>query len=108
MKRFVLILLVFCSFSGYSQTNLNNYKYVIVPERFSFLKHNDEYSLNSLTKGLLEYKGFTVYFDNNEVPTEVANNRCRALVADVLEKSSMFTTSLTLVLKDCKGNIIFK
>jgi hypothetical protein len=38
----------------------------------------------------------------------VVNNRCHALNADVLENSSMFTTGLTLVLKDCQGNIVFK
>jgi hypothetical protein len=64
--------------------------------------------LNSLTKGLLEYKGFTVYFDSNELPGELANNKCRALIADVLEKKGMFVTNLTLLLKDCQGNIIFK
>jgi hypothetical protein len=79
-----------------------------VPEKFTFLKQNDQYSLNSLTKALLQDKGFTVYFDNNELPSEVANNKCHALSADVLEKSGMFSTSLTLLLKDCKGNIVFK
>ncbi len=108
MKRFVLVLLIFCSFSGYSQNTLNNYKYVIVPEKFSFLKQKDQYSLNSLTKGLLEYKGLTAYFDNNELPADVVNNRCRALSVDVLENSTMFTTGLTLVLKDCQGKIVFK
>ena len=108
MKRYVLVLFLFLSFSGYSQNTINNYKYVLVPEKFSFLKQNDQYSLNSLTKALLQSKGFTVYFDNDELPGEVANNRCRALNADVLEKNGMFTTGLTLLLKDCQGNIVFK
>jgi hypothetical protein len=108
MKRFVLVLLLFLSFSGYSQNALSNYKCVVVPEKFSFFKQNDQYSLNSLTKGLLQYKGFNAYFDNNELPAEVANNKCLALTADVIEKSGMFTTGLTLVLKDCRGNIVFK
>jgi len=108
MKRYILVLFLFLSFSAYSQNTINNYKYVVVPEKFSFLKQNDQYSLNSLTKGLLEYKGFTVYFDNADLPSEVANNRCRALSADLLEKGGMFTTSLTLLLKDCQGNIVFK
>jgi len=107
MKRYILILFLLLSFSAYSQNAVNNYKYVVVPEKFSFLKQNDQYSLNSLTKGLLEDKGFTVYFDNSELPTELANNKCRALSADVLESSGMFTTNLTLVLKDCQGNILF-
>src|ERR1700744_3997806 len=108
MKRYILVLFLFLSFSAYSQNTLNNYKYVVVPEKFSFFKQNDQYSLNSLTKGLLQYKGFAAYFDNNELPAEVANNRCLALSADVVEKSGMFTTGLTLVLKDCRGNIVFK
>jgi hypothetical protein len=108
MKRYVLVLFSFLSFSGYSQKAINNYKYVVVPEKFNFLKQNDQYSVNSLTKALLKDKGFTVYFDNNELPSEVANNKCSTLSADVLEKSGMFTTSLTLLLKDCKGNIVFK
>jgi len=108
MKRYVLLLLVFVSFSVYAQNTINNYKYVVVPEKFSFLKQNDQYGLNNLTKSLLAEKGFTVYFDNTELPSEVANNKCQALNADVLEKSGMFTTTLTLLLKDCQGNIVFK
>ena len=108
MKRYFLVLLLFLSYSGYSQNTISNYKFVVVPEKFNFLKQKDQYSLNSLTKGLLEYKGFTVYFDNTNLPGEVANNRCLALTADVLEKSGMFTTTLTLILKDCQGNIVFK
>lgn len=107
MKRYILILFLLLSFSAYSQNTINNYKYVIVPERFSFLKENDQYSLNSLTKGLLEDKGFTAYFDN-QLPAEVANNKCQALTADILENSGMFTTNLTLLLKNCQGNIVFK
>jgi len=108
MKRCVLVLFLLLSFSAYAQNTINNYKYVVVPEKFSFLKQNDQYSLNTLTKALLEDKGFTTYFDNNDLPTELANNKCQALSADVLEKSGMFTTTLTLLLKDCQGNIIFK
>ena len=108
MKRYFLVLFLLLPFLGYSQNTINNYKYVVVPEKFSFLKQNDQYLLNSLTKALLQDKGFTVYFDNAELPSEIANNKCRALSADLLEKSGMFTTSLTLVLKDCQGNIILK
>lgn len=108
MKRYILVLFLLLSFSGYSQNTINNYKYVVVPEKYSFLKQNDQYSLNSLTKYLLQDKGFTVYYDNAELPTEVANNKCQALSADLLEKGGMFTTSVTLLLKDCHGNIVFK
>lgn len=108
MKKYIFICLLLTSISSFAQNTINNYKYVIVPEKFSFLKENNQYNLNSLVKLILEEKGFTVYYDNAELPTEVANNKCSALVADLLEKNTMFTTNLTFLLKDCKGNIIFK
>lgn len=108
MKRYILLVLLFISVSGYAQNTINNYKYIIVPEKFNILKQNDQYNLNSLTKALLTDKGFTVYYDNADLPTEIANNKCSALTADLLEKNSMFTTNLTLLLKDCQNNIVFK
>ncbi|WP_142526940.1 hypothetical protein [Pedobacter westerhofensis] len=108
MKRYTLLFLVLLSISGYAQNTINNYKYVIVPEKFSFLKQNDQYKLNTLTKALLQDKGFTVYFDNAELPTEIANNKCSALTADLLEKNTMFSTNLTLLLKDCYGKTVFE
>ena len=108
MRSYVVLFLLFGCFSGHSQTSLNNYKYVLVPETFSFLKEKDQYSLNTITRTSLEQTGFTAYFDNSEVPTELAGNKCNALNAEVVEKKSMFTTKLTLLLKDCKGNVVFK
>ena len=108
MKSYVLLFLLFSCFSSQSQTSLNNYKYVLVPESFSFLKQVDQYGLNTRTRSFLEETGFTAYLDNSKLPTELANNKCIALIADVVEKKSMFATKLTLLLKDCKGNIVFK
>lgn len=107
MKRYFLLFLLFISFSGYAQNTINNYKFVLVPEKFNFLKQTDQYKLNTLTKRLLEDKGFTVYFDNSDIPTEIAGNKCNALNVDVTEKNSMMSTKLTLILKDCRGNVVF-
>ena len=107
MKRSIIVLFLLLSSLGYSQSTINNYKYVIVPERFTFLKENDQYGLNSATKNLLQAKGFTVFFDDKELPIDLANNKCSALSADLLDKSGMFSTTLVLVLKDCHGNVVF-
>ena len=48
--------LVFIS-GAFSQTNLNNYKYVIVPKKYDFLKEEDQFRLNGLTKFLFEKYG---------------------------------------------------
>lgn len=110
MKRHLFIILLVFSFSvkGQAQSNVNNYKYVIVPEKFNFLKQINQYGLNSLTKALFEEKGFAVYFDNTEIPTEVAADRCKALLVEVQENNSMFVTNLSVVLKDCKGTVVLK
>lgn len=107
-KTCTLFISVLMILAGYSQTSINNYKYVIVPERFSFLKEDDQYGLNITTKLLLMQKGFTVFMGNEKLPPEVAANRCSALMAEVTQKKGFFVTNLTLLLKDCQSNIIFK
>jgi hypothetical protein len=39
---------------GFSQRNVNDYKYVIVPEKFDFQKEPNQFKLNQLTKFLLK------------------------------------------------------
>lgn len=108
MKNYLFIVLLFVSFSGFGQHTLNHYKYVLVPEKFNFLKEKNQYDLNMQAMSLLENKGFLVYYDNSQLPSAIANNRCQALFLELLEKNSMFSTNLTIILKDCKGNEIFK
>lgn len=108
MKAITLFILTLFAVNVYSQNSLNNYKYVFLPERFDFFKSNDQYGLNSLAKMLLEDKGFTVIMNNGEMPPVVAANKCNALNTEVTERKGFFVTSLTLVLKDCQGNVLFK
>ncbi len=108
MKRYVLLIVALISLSGYAQSNLNNYKYILIPKKFSFLKEADQYGLNTLSKALLEDKGFIVYFDDTELPDDIAANKCMALNFDMQERKTLFTTNLTFSLKDCKGNVLYK
>jgi hypothetical protein len=108
MKNYALLFFLLVSLSGFGQNTINNYKYVLVPEKVDFLNANNQYGLPSQTKFLLEEKGFSVHFDNAEIPKELAGDRCNALKAEVVQRKSIFVTYLTLILKDCQGNIIFK
>lgn len=108
MKKYMLLFLLLFSFSAYAQNTLNNYKYVLVPEKFPFSKEENQYGLNTLAKSLLEEKGFAAYLDNPDIPQELAANKCNALRVEVLERKALFSTNLTLLLKDCQGNIVFK
>ena len=108
MKAFALLISVFFAIAGYSQKTINNYRYVLVPERFGIFKTDNQYGMNTMTKLLLEDKGFTVYMDNKDLPVNLAANKCNALKAELEDKKGFFVTTVILVLKDCQGNIVFK
>lgn len=105
MKK-IIVLLLFVSSFGFSQ-NLNNYKYALVPAKFTFLKEKDQFRLNTLTKMLMEKYGFETYFDSDILPTDFAKENCNKVFVDVEENNSMMVAKLRVVLKDCKNNILF-
>lgn len=108
MKKvfFALSFILITLSSIYAQKTINDFRYVIVPERYDFLKENDQYSLNSLTKFLLEKENLIVYMDNSTIPKELAENRCLALYAKVTDHSKLFKTKLKIELLDCYNNVI--
>lgn len=108
MKVVAFLLAVSLAVTAHSQNTINNYKYVLVPKRFDFLKSEDQYGLNTFTRALLEGVGFTAFMTDEILPAELAANKCNALRVELEEKNSMFSTNLTLVLKDCLGNIIYR
>ena len=87
----VLVLLV--GLSAFSQKNLNDYKYVVVPLQFDFVKGKDKYRVNSLTRHLFNSNGFIAVFDEEELPKDLFNNRCLAMYADVLKQKVFFLLS---------------
>ena len=95
------------NFSVFSQQEINNYKYLIIPEKFDFVKSTDQYRTSSLTKFLFNKKGFKVFLSNESFPSDLQSNRCLALITDVLDESSMFTTKSIIQFKDCYGKVIF-
>jgi hypothetical protein len=64
--------------------------------------------LNGLLRDQLEEKGFTAFMSSAQLPLEIAGNKCGALMAEVVETKGLFVTNLTILLKDCQGNVIFK
>jgi len=72
------------------------------------LKFEDQYGLNSTAKSLLEKKGFTVLWTDSSLPASVAANKCTALMADVTQRKAIFSTNLTMELKDCSGVVVYK
>tara|TARA_R110002124_G_scaffold86577_7_gene223739 strand:+ start:441 stop:1223 length:783 start_codon:yes stop_codon:yes gene_type:complete len=107
MKKIFLVGFLISSFSFFCQQKINNYKYVIVANNFDFLNKADQYKTSSLTKFLFNKYGFTSYLNTDELPEDFNTNRCSSLFASVKEASSMFTTKVNVVLKDCNGKIVY-
>ncbi|MDO5978026.1 hypothetical protein [Flavivirga spongiicola] len=106
-KFFSAIIACFIITTVFSQSNLNDYKYVIVPNKFDFLKKKDQYQLNSLTQFLFKKCGFVALMEGDAYPDDLARNRCLALRSDAIKGSGMFKTKLTVELKDCNDQLIY-
>lgn len=110
MIRISLILIFFLTLiiDSNAQKNINTYKYVVVPQKYDFLREKDQYQLNSLTKFLFEKYGFTAFMQNETFPDDLKVQGCNALYANVIKKQGLMAVKLTVELIDCKGNRIYE
>ena len=106
LKTLLLILSVSLSNLISAQTNLNDYKYIIVPKHFDAFKKENQHQTSTLVKYLFSEKGFNAVYDD-ALPPDLNTNRCLALLASPSDDSSMFTTKTTITLKDCNGAEVF-
>ncbi len=108
IKKITLLVVIFLTFqSNFAQSDLDQYKYVIVPTSYDFSTERDQYQLNSLTKFLFEKQGFTVLMSDDPLPQDLINNGCLALWADVLNESGIFMTKFRIQLKDCQKQVVY-
>jgi hypothetical protein len=102
LPLFVLLLCV--TTKSFTQSNLNDYSFVAIPERFDFLTEKDQFQLNSLTKFLFDKHGFHAYF-LSELPNV---RRCDGLWAEVEGTPGFIRAKIEVVLKDCNGVELFR
>lgn len=104
-KLFLFVLLLVFSYS-YSQS-INDYKAVIIPLKYDFLKDENQYRLNTLTKFNFSKAGFVSFYNKETIPSEY-NDRCSLLYVDVVKESGFLTTKLYIAIKDCNNKMIFQ
>jgi hypothetical protein len=108
IKNITITFLFLATFSIYGQgKKLSAYKYIIVADKFDFLKDNDQYKTSSLTKFLLQKNGFEVFLSNENFPRDLEENGCLGLLATVTDDSAVFKVKNIIVLKDCSGAIVY-
>jgi hypothetical protein len=106
--KFSIFIFAFSFLSIFSQEeNINNYKYIIVPERFEFQKSEDSFQINSLTKFLFTKYGFEAIISSEKFPEDLMRNRCLSLTAILNDNSKMFFTEMNYDLVDCNNTVVF-
>lgn len=108
MKKLIqlIIALLLVQSNVMGQSNLNDFKYVLIPKQYDFQSSDDQYQLNSLTKFLFNKYGFEAYFENEDIPSDVSQDRCLALRADLNKLKGFLITRLQFELVDCNGNVV--
>ncbi|MEC8536113.1 MAG: hypothetical protein VXY75_01835 [Bacteroidota bacterium] len=91
-----------------AQTNLNQYKYVSVPNRFDFMKSSDQFQISSLAKFLLTKNKFTVLENLEKYPADLAANKCLLLNLNVEQIKGFLKTKLEVQFLNCKNQVVFK
>ena len=91
-----------------AQTNLDQYKYVSVPNRFDFMKSSDQFQISSLAKFLLTKNKFTVLEDLEKYPADLAANQCLLLNLNVEQIKGFLKTKLEVQFLNCKNQMVFK
>jgi hypothetical protein len=109
MKNIILVLFLIMSsiFVFGQEKEVNNYKFIVVPDRFDFLKQKDKYKTSSLTKFLLKKNGFTVVLNSEQYPKALKDSPCSGLTALVLDKSSVFKVKVIIELRDCSNRLLY-
>lgn len=92
--------------SSISAQNINDYKYVAIPENSGDFKNN-EYKLQSLLKSKLSEKNYEVLNPDKSLwPEDVKNNPCNTLQAEILNTSSFFKNKIKVDFKDCNVKVV--
>jgi hypothetical protein len=106
MKTRILLLLLFIASYSFSQS-VNDYKGVIIPMKYDFLKTENQYRLQTITKMNLQKAGFQAFYSNEQIPADFTD-RCSLLYVDVKKDNAFLISKLYIVLKDCYGLIVFQ
>ena len=107
MKNLILLAIVLSTINGFSQSQLDDYKFIVVPKKFNCFKAQNEHKTSTLIKYLFAKKGFEVYYQD-QLSGELSAERCLGLLVDLNERSSLFNTKTSIVLRDCNTNVVFE
>jgi len=106
MKNWLSSIL-FLSIITVNAQEITDYEYIILPESFSDFKKNEFKLKNHLNQYLKEKQYKTLSFNSDNWPTEIKNNPCSALKADILKGKSFLNNKVEVQFLDCRQKIVF-
>ncbi len=104
MKKFLIVLIALFSITSFAQKK----QAIVISNKYEFQKQKNSYNINNVLKAILVSNHFQVYFDDEVLPVEIAQNGCDVLTGVLVDKSNMFLTKIKLQLKDCQNNVVFE
>ena len=104
MKNFSILVLVFLSFTSFSQQN----KVIIISNKYEFQKEKNTYNINNMLKAILVSNNYQVFFQDEVLPVEVAQNKCNALTGVLIDNSNLLVTKMKFQIRDCQNNLLFE
>ncbi len=105
MKKLFVVLFCLLSLMSWSQ-RLNDYKYVVVPLKFDFMKIENEYRLSTQLKSNLEKMGFKAYYNTVDIPREIIADACNLLQVSIERSSGLVWTKFRVVFRDCQNRVV--
>src|SRR5690606_28456487 len=106
MRKVILLLVFILSFAVKAQDG-NSYKFVTLPTKFDFMKEQNQYNLNELSKFLTNKKGVITFFENEEKSIDYnLADTCDILKLNITRENAFLVIKLKITLTDCKGEVI--
>lgn len=103
MKKVLQIFAFFLAAIFYGQ-NISDYQYIKIEKKDG---KEIKYGLNELLINKLKQKNYVVLSDNKaDWQTELLQNPCKILSAEIANTSNMFRNKVTLSFKDCNNKTI--
>lgn len=104
MKNFAILVLVLFSINLVAQQN----KVIIISNKYEFQKEKNTYNINSMLKAILVSNNYQVFFDDEELPFEIAQNKCNALTGVLIDNSNLLVRKIKFQIRDCQNNLLFE
>ncbi|WP_350291013.1 hypothetical protein [uncultured Croceitalea sp.] len=106
MKNTFYLFAIAFMVTFYSNAQLNDYKYIVIPKKLKEFKKENQYQTSTLLKYLFVEASYNAIYDD-ALPDDLKKNGCLAVKADLENESSLFATKIKIIVKDCNGQVVF-